>query len=141
MPSRDLAGRADLEQLLRDFYVRAFADDLLRVVFVDVVHMDLEEHLPVITDFWEKVLFDSGTYNGQAMHVHRRVHGQIPLTQEHFTRWLELWRESLAAYEGPVAAAAVRHAERMAGVFLRNLTSTEPPRSLQVVPPGVTTPR
>lgn len=140
MASRDLADRSDVEHLLRDFYGRAFDDALLRHVFVDVVHMDLEDHLPVIVDFWVKVLFNTGTYNGSAMRVHRRVHERVPLTAEHFDRWLRLWRDSLdASFSGPVTEAADDHARRMARTFLRNLT--EPPRSLPVVPGGVTAPR
>lgn len=135
-PLIDITGRGEIELLLRDFYDRAFEDDLLRHVFVDVVHMDLEQHLPVIVDFWEKVLFDTGTYNGQTMDVHRRVHRRVPLTEQHFTRWLQLWRESLdARFSGPVAEQADSHAKRMASVFLRNLTgAAEPARSLPVVP-------
>ena len=140
MPRPDLASRADLEQLLRDFYGRAFQDDLLRHVFVDVVHMDLEEHLPTITDFWEKVLFNTGTYNGQAMQVHRRVHARAPLTPGHFARWLQLWRESLdARYAGPVTEQADAHARRMARAFLRQLVET--PRSLPLVPRTVSSHR
>lgn len=131
----DLAGRDDLERLLRDFYSRAFEDELLRHVFVDVVHMDLEEHLPKIVDFWQKVLFNTGTYDGRVMEVHRRVHGRVPLTPAHFSRWLELWRASLdAGFAGPVTDQADAHAQRMAAVFLRNLTTPEPARSLSVVP-------
>ena len=132
-PSRaDIADRADLDDLLRDFYVRAFDDPLLRPVFVDVVHMDLEAHLPVIVDFWQKVLFDEGTYNGRVMAVHRHIHRLSPLTEAHFARWLRLWREAIdRSFSGPVAEAAVGHAERMAAVFLRNLTA--PPRELPVV--------
>lgn len=137
MPRPDLASRADLELLLRDFYRRAFEDPLLRHVFVDVVHMDLEEHLPAITDFWEKVLFDTGSYNGQAMHVHRRVHARAPLSPGHFSRWMQLWRDSLdAGFSGPVTEQADAHARRMARAFLRNLV--DPPRSLPVVPGGAT---
>lgn len=131
----DIQDPADVDRLLRDFYERAFEDPLLRHVFVDVVHMDLEEHLPVISAFWMKVLFDTGTYSGRTMEVHRRIHRRIPLTGRHFRRWLELWRESLdAEFSGPVADAAAAHAERMAAVFLRNLAASEPPRSLSVVP-------
>jgi hemoglobin len=131
----DLAGREDLERLLRDFYSRAFEDDLLRHVFVDVVSMDLEEHLPKIVDFWQKVLFNSGTYDGRVMEVHRRVHRRVPLTTRHFSRWLELWRESLdAGFTGPVAEQADAHARRMALALLRNLSAAEQARSLPVVP-------
>lgn len=128
----DIRGREDLELLLRDFYGRAFADPLLRHVFVDVVHMDLEGHLPLLVAFWDKVLFDVGGYDGRVMAVHREVHRKVPLTGAHFARWLQLWRESLDAHFcGPVAEQADVHARRMASVFLRNLT--EPRRSLPVV--------
>ena len=129
---RDLSTQEDLEVLLRDFYGRAFADPLLREVFVDVVHMDLEEHLPVIVAFWQKVLFDTGTYSGRTMEVHRRVHEKIPLTEEHFARWLELWSDALAGFSGPVAERAAEHGTRMAAGFLRTLSA--PPRSLPVLP-------
>ena len=130
----DLSTRADLEVLLRDFYQRAFADDLLRHVFVDVVHMDLEEHLPRIAAFWQKVLFDVGGYDGRVMAVHRDVHQRVALTEAHFGRWLELWRASLDAhFVGPVTEQADVHARRMAAVFLRNLTAAQPRPSLPLV--------
>ena len=119
----DLAGAEDLEVLLEAFYRRVLDDDVLRPVFVDVMQLDLERHLPVITAFWEKVLFQTGGYRGQAMEVHRRIHARVPLTAEHFQRWLELWHENLrASFSGPVADRAAAHAERMAAVFLRTLT-------------------
>ena len=130
---QDITTREDLELLLRDFYGRAFADPLLRQVFVDVVRMDLEQHLPVIVEFWRKVLFNAGTYNGRTMEVHRRVHQCIPLTQAHFTRWLELWQDAIAAnFTGPVAAQAASQAARMASGFLRNLSA--PRRVLRPLP-------
>jgi len=122
----DVTDRADLELLLGAFYRRVLADDVLRPVFVDVMHLDLARHLPVVTGFWERVLFQSGDYRGQAMEVHRGVHRQVPLTAEHFQRWLELWGETLGVhFRGPVADQAQAHARRMAGVFLRNLTEAD----------------
>jgi truncated hemoglobin YjbI len=130
----DLHTRDDLERLLRDFYGRVLADPLLRHVFVDVVDMDLAAHLPQITDFWQKVLFGTGAYDGQAMAAHRRVHQLVPLTGVHFARWLDLWRDALAEhYAGPVAERAVAHAERMVAVFLRNLREPRPARSLPIL--------
>ncbi len=72
----DLRERADVDRLLRAFYERALVDPLLRPVFVDVAHMDLEEHLPRIGDFWEKVLFNTVTYDGAAMGVHHDCTGR-----------------------------------------------------------------
>lgn len=130
---RDLSSRDDLEVVLRDFYGTATVDPLLGPVFTDVAHMDLEQHLPVITDFWTKVLFDVGTYNGRAMEVHRRLHARSPLTAAHFEVWLRLWVEAVdRSFTGPVADQAKAHAHRMAGVFLRELT--EPRRVLRPLP-------
>ncbi len=131
----DITGRGDLDALLAAFYGRALADPDLRPVFVDVMRLDLDEHLPVIAAFWEHVLFRTGTYSGRTMDVHRRVHQRIPLTESHFCRWLELWQSSVdEMFAGPVAEQAKAHAARMASVFLRNLSAGPAPRSLPLVP-------
>ena len=125
----DITTRADLEHLLRRFYGRALDDPLLGPVFVDVMQMDLEAHLPRITDFWQVVLLRSSSYDGRAMEVHRRIHQLAPLTSAHFARWLELWREAVTdRFAGPVADRAVAHATRMASGFLRDLTGSRPGR-------------
>jgi hemoglobin len=49
---KDITDREDLAGLLTDFYGRAFGDDLLGPVVVDIAHMDLPQHLPVMCDFW-----------------------------------------------------------------------------------------
>lgn len=102
----DIGSRSDIDHLLRVFYGRALTDGQLHHHFVDVAHMDLEAHLPQIGNFWEKVLFNTSEYDGQAMRVHRRLHQLEPLTPPHFTRWLELWGQALDA---------VRRAGRRAG--------------------------
>lgn len=129
----DLTDRRDVDRLLRAFYGRALLDPLLRPVFVDVAHMDLEEHLPRIGDFWEKVLFNTATYDGAAMQVHRRLHRAHPLTAELFDRWLALWDDTLTEHFcGQVADAARAQARRIAAAFLRNLA--EPPTARPELP-------
>ena len=119
---RDLQTRADIDALLREFYRRVFDDELLRHVFVDVAHMNLEQHLPAIGDFWQKVLLNTGVYSGQAMSVHRRLHQREPLTPAHFQRWLDHWIQTVdERHAGPVAAAARSHALRIADALRRNL--------------------
>jgi len=118
----DIRERADLDGLLRAFYARVFDDPLLARIFVDVAHMDLEEHLPTIGDFWEKVLFNTAVYNGRAMEVHRRLHRREPLTAAHFARWVQLWDDTVdARHDGPVAELAKAHAARIAVAIQRNL--------------------
>lgn len=118
----DIRDRRDIDGLLRAFYDDVFGDALLRPIFVDIAHMDLEAHLPVLGDFWEKVLFDSAVYNGRAMEVHRRLHRRVPLTAEHFDRWVAIWGQTVdAEFAGPVAEQAKGHAARIAIAIRRNL--------------------
>lgn len=96
--------------------------------------MDLEDHLPAITTFWQRVLLGTGEYEGRPLAQHRAVHAQVPLTEEHFGRWLALWRSSLDAhFAGPITELAHSHAARTGEDFLRNLDAAEPPRSLPLL--------
>lgn len=132
----DIAGRADVDALLSAFYLQTLTDPVLRPVFVDEMRLDLDEHLPVIAAFWDRVLFQAGTYSGRTMDVHRRVHRRIPLTAAHFDRWLVLWRATVdGLFAGPVAEQAKAHAARMAAVFVRNLAVPPAARLLPLVLP------
>jgi hemoglobin len=131
---RDVANAADVEALVVAFYERAFADPLLGPVFVDVARMDLPAHLPAMRDFWMTVLFRAGTYRRNALEPHRALHAQVGLTDEHFARWLVLWRRTVAErHAGPVADRALVQAERIAGSLSRRLSGQDD-GLLQVAP-------
>jgi hemoglobin len=87
---RDIGDRNDIAEMIMDFYARAFADDLLGPVFVDVAKLDLAAHLPIMCDFWETVLFRAGLYRRNALQVHVDLHREAHLTGAHFARWLQL---------------------------------------------------
>lgn len=121
----DIAGRDELAELLRDFYGRAFRDPLLGPVFVDIARMDLDAHLPVICDFWETVLFRTGSYRRNALQPHLRLHMRANLTAAHFQRWLVLWRTTVDdRHSGPNAERAKLQAARIAGAMSRRITGT-----------------
>ncbi len=118
----DLTGRDDIETLARAFYERAFADDLLGPVFVDVAHMDLEAHLPIICNFWQTVLFRAGLYRRNALTAHTDLHAKFALQPEHFARWLELWTSTVDAhFAGEKAELAKTQASRTAWSISRRL--------------------
>jgi hemoglobin len=121
-PAADIAGRDDIAELLRDFYGRAFRDELLGPVFVDVARLDLPAHLPVMCDFWQTVLFRSGSYRGNALRPHQQLHARAELTPAHFARWLTLWRAAVdERFSGPKADLAKLSAERIAGSMSRRI--------------------
>ena len=85
--------------LLRDFYARARADDLLGPVFARVP--DWGAHIGRVTEFWSSVALMTGRYHGQPM----RAHVGLGLTPAHFARWLALFTETVAAHCGEAGAA------------------------------------
>jgi hemoglobin len=137
----DIETRADIDEILRAFYNSAFADGELGHIFTDVAHMDVDAHLPVIGNFWEKVLLNTDVYRGNAMRVHQDLHHRFPLTSAHFDRWLELWSAAVDdRFAGPIADQAKAHAVRISAAMLRNLDrlpheAALSPRSLPMVQP------
>ncbi len=121
-PATDLQSREDVERLVRAFYSRALADTMIGYLFTDVAKLDLEEHVPQITDFWETILFGTQSYSGGAFAPHISLHHQSPLRGGHFERWLQLWTGTVdELYAGPHAELAKSHAQRVARAFHRRI--------------------
>lgn len=118
----DITARSDIESLVTDFYGRAFDDAVLGPIFIDVAHMDLAEHLPVITDFWEVTLLRTGSYRRNALRPHLELHAKSALTTDHLLRWLEIWTATVDDYfSGPRAEFAKEQARRIAFSMGRRL--------------------
>jgi hemoglobin len=118
----DIEDRADVERLVRAFYGRALVDPMIGYLFTDVAHLDLEEHVPQITAFWETILLGAQTYSGGAFRPHIALNAQSPLRAGHFERWLALWATTVdELFTGPRAELAKAHATRVATAFHRRL--------------------
>lgn len=85
---KDIQNRADLETIMTRFYTKLLRDDSIRFIFTDIASINLEHHLPVITDFWEKTILNSGSYNNNVLQVHQELNTKIKLTENHFSVWL-----------------------------------------------------
>lgn len=97
----DIRGRDDIAGLLTDFYGRTFDDDLLGPIFLNITRMDLDEHLLIICDFWQTVLFSTGRYRRNSLQPHLCLHARAHLVPAHFERWLTLWRATVDARHRP----------------------------------------
>jgi hemoglobin len=114
----DIDTRADVERLVRAFYGRALTDPVIGFLFVDVAKLDLEEHVPVITAFWETILLGARSYGGGAFRPHAALNAQVSLHAGHFERWLLLWRTTVdELFTGVRAEEAKAHAQRVARAF------------------------
>ena len=122
MARKPLSTRQDINDLLQAFYARAMADPVIGYIFTDVARMDLAAHLPVIGNFWEKVLLHRPVYFGNPLAVHRVLHAASPLRAEHFERWLALWSDCVdQRVEGPLAVEAKRRAAIIAAAMQHHL--------------------
>lgn len=122
MARSDIETRADCELLVRSFYGRALTDPLIGFLFTDVARLDLEAHVPRITDFWETVLLGGPSYRGGAFAPHAALNRRAPLLSGHFDRWLALWSATVDEhFAGPRAEQAKSHAQRVARAFGRRL--------------------
>lgn len=134
----DIQDRADCERLVRAFYGQALHDPIIGFIFTDVARLDLEEHVPKIASFWETVLLGARSYTGGAFHPHATLHGRVPLRAGHFQRWLALWHATVdEQFEGPVAAQAKTHADRVAFAFHGRLQTLSPPADAEAPLPGL----
>ena len=101
---------ASLAALVDRFYDKVRADPALGPVFNAAVH-DWPAHKQLLTSFWSSVALGTRSYRGNPMAVHRAQPG---ISAAHFTRWLQLWRETTAEMFAPEAARTLRaYAERI----------------------------
>lgn len=107
----DIENRDDIVYMVSTFYRKATKDPLIGFFFTDVAAIDLEEHLPVMYNFWENLLFQTGNYHGGMMYKHILLHQKEPLRSQHFARWFELFSQTIdGAFAGPKAEEAKRRA-------------------------------
>ncbi|MEO6313405.1 MAG: group III truncated hemoglobin [Chitinophagaceae bacterium] len=114
----DIATRDDIYYLMECFYASAVPDDVIGYFFTEVAAINLIEHLPVITDFWEMVLLGGQHYKKNAIAVHTHLNQLSPMEEKHFTRWLQLFTRTVdGLFTGPVAELAKQRALSIATVM------------------------
>jgi hemoglobin len=109
---KDIETREDLETLLTEFYTIATTDKEIGHHFA---HLNLTAHLPIIVDFWEKVLFGKPAYFGNPLVVHQKINEKSPLKFEHFVRWVEIFSRTVnKLFTGETAENAKLRAKMIA---------------------------
>lgn len=91
----------DITTLVHHFYRRVRQDSDLGPIFDQHID-DWDEHLERMVRFWSSLLRRSGTYSGTPMPRHVAL---PDLTGPLFTRWLDLFRETLTEFDNPAFVA------------------------------------
>ncbi|MBI5909424.1 MAG: group III truncated hemoglobin [Betaproteobacteria bacterium] len=89
-----------IERLVRSFYAKVRADEVLGPIFEARIR-DWEPHLQQMFAFWSSVALMTGRYHGTPMVKHMR----LPVDAGHFDRWLALFEQTAREVCPPEAAA------------------------------------
>ena len=98
----DISSRKDIKFIITNFYNLLLADKKMIPFFEDIVAENhLEEHLDVISDFWNDILFDTNLYANNVMKKHVDKNVFVAFKKEHFTIWISYFFETIDAnFEG-----------------------------------------
>lgn len=115
----DIQSRADIDQLILQFYKKIMKDSVIGYFFTDVVKLDLDHHIPKIADFWETTLFHRAKYKGNPITPHVVMHEKSPMTQAHFDQWVAVFCQTVDdMFAGEKAELAKQRARSVATVML-----------------------
>ena len=113
----DIKTDEDIKILIQNFYAKVRKDELLAPVFNEVITGDWSEHLETMCRFWNTMLLYTRTYNSDPMSKHL----PLPLSNEHFEKWIYLFQETVDDFfKGKVANDAKETADNI-GRLMRNV--------------------
>ena len=114
MNKREILTIEEIQLLVNSFYEKVRADELLGPVFEGVIQDRWTAHLEKMYRFWQTVLLSEHTYYGAPF----PPHAQLPVGEEHFTRWVALFNQTIDVhFKGEKAVEAKWRAEKMAQMF------------------------
>ena len=115
---KDIASREDIELLVRKFYAEVRTNEILGYIFDDIIKIDWDHHIPILVDFWESIILDTGSYTRNAMGEHFNVNQKIKLEPFHFTTWLKLFDSTIdECFKGEKADLAKKRAHSVAQIM------------------------
>ena len=113
---KEITSRDDVKVLVNAFYDRVKRDELLAPVFA---HMDWPNHLQIMYNFWTSVLLGDMSYAGSPLAKHLK----LPITREHFERWLKLFINTVdSEFRGAIAEEAKNRANSIARIFQHKMS-------------------
>ena len=119
---KDIEVRADIIRLIDTFYEKIKVNPLLGPIFIEVVLLNFEQHLPILYDFWCTVLLGEQSYHRNAMEAHLALAKKTPMTKGHFDEWLLIFTATVdELYQGEKADEIKYRAQSIAGLMLHKI--------------------
>jgi hemoglobin len=115
---KDIATRKDIEILVDEFYSKIREDEQIGFIFSDIAKVNWQKHLPIMYDFFENMLFYTGSYTGNPMELHKHISRLFPLTEDHFRQWNYLFSKTVdELFVGTTASLVKERAKSIAAVM------------------------
>tara|TARA_R110002049_G_scaffold68060_1_gene176474 strand:+ start:7307 stop:7690 length:384 start_codon:yes stop_codon:yes gene_type:complete len=116
---QDISSRKDIKFIITKFYDLLLIDEKMIPFFKEIVKQNhLEEHLEIISDFWNDILFHTTTYKNNTMQKHLDKNAFVKFKKEHFTIWTSYLFQTIDAYfKGVVAEQMKNRATSIATVM------------------------
>ena len=101
------------------FYELLLTDKKMLPFFEDIVTQNhLEDHLEVISDFWNDILFDTTTYKNNTMQKHLDKNAFVKFEKAHFEIWTSYLFQTIDTYfEGETSERMKNRATSIATVM------------------------
>ena len=115
----DISSHKDIKLIITKFYDLLLVDKKMITFFEDIVAQNhLEEHIDIISDFWNDILFDTNTYSNNVMKKHVDKNVFVTFKKEHFTIWVSYLFNTIDTYfEGEKAHNMKNRATSIATVM------------------------
>ena len=115
---KDIVTRKDIELLVNEFYIKIIQDKKTGFIFTDIAAVNWQKHLPLMCDFFENMLFYTGSYRGNPMELHQHINRLIPLTADHFEQWNQLFSTTVdGLFSGATANLAKQRTKSISAVM------------------------
>ena len=92
----NINSRDNIHFIITNFYNKLIKDKETSLFFQDFIEQNnLEQHINIITDFWEDILFNSNKYSNNVLQKHLKINENIQFSKNHFNTWLTYFTETI----------------------------------------------
>ncbi|MHB0753671.1 group III truncated hemoglobin [Polaribacter sp. M15] len=115
----DVSSRKDIKKIITIFYDKLLDDKTMLPFFQEIVaNNQLEQHLEIITDFWNDILFDTATYSNNVMQKHLDKNVELNFKKQHFTIWVSYFTETInSIFQGEISERMKARAQSIATIM------------------------
>lgn len=107
--------------LVDAFYTKVQHDAVIGPIFNEAVE-DWPAHLVLLKGFWASVLLGIGKFKGNPLDTHMK----LPISREHFERWLALFAETaMELLPEEKAQLFIDKSQRIAETFQRGMAARQ----------------